>query len=649
MNRCRQYGGELRILLAIAFAAQIGSAQEILRPGESLSAITDSLQRQARATILFERNQNTFNWSGGALVDTSLAGIRTRFRQNYTSNIILLDRSASMPERRLESNQHTFSLLTSHPVTPAIHGIAGFSSLVYSDKKAVGLSTASQHSLVGGFETMPVPVLSLSPLIGYRWDNQGEFNDRGMHYILSTTTRNLAPDGYSISGEGQFHRDELSPRTLEGHFARVGVQKSFEGRTRDSLQLGIQRNRREFYSLRDVAGTIEGRVEDILSFANLLDYQLDNGFLASLFVAVSNRTLEKSDRTIAGGTLPTGSFPSTIEEFRLDAHVQTSYEAPSRATSAFARVSYSERNENHAVNPVINLPPDQQLRFSERSAQEQTKNNIARRTALSGLIQHAPGGSDTLGLTGTVSILRYDTPSTLNNEDRDELLSTLSLFSFHRLTRTLHLGLTLDGSLTHVVYIHGERSANNNYNRTLRLSPRLTFRPFTTFSSVNTFEVLANYTVYDFEEQAVQIRSFSYRQFSWADSTTLDLNKRLSLDFLLYFKLYERGQLKWSDFRERTENSFRDESYTIQFRATPEPSLMFTLGLRIFMQTRFSFSSGEKQRDAVIRSFGPTCAVLWQAGRVGDVGIRGWYESRSQTGGITRAIANMSLNINFLL
>ena len=110
---------------------------------------------------------------------------------------------------------------------------------------------------------------------------------------------------------------------------------------------------------------------------------------------------------------------------------------------------------------------------------------------------------------GSIGILRYDTPSDQNLEDRDELLVALTLSTWHSVSRSLELGVVLDGTVDHLVYLLKERSANNNYNRVLRLSPRTIYRPAPWLYSLNAFEVLANYPVYDFEQQLPSVKSFS--------------------------------------------------------------------------------------------------------------------------------------------
>jgi hypothetical protein len=321
--------------------------------------------------------------------------------------------------------------------------------------------------------------------------------------------------------------------------------------------------------------------------------------------------------------------------------------------AASARLSYSERSERHfAKNPTAGFVRDTtQPPLTERQAQdqEQTKDNLTRRTSLAGTMRLPVSSSDTVALSGAASILRYDTPSAENVEDRDELLVALSLSTTHRLSRYLDLSVSLDGTLSHIVYLLRDRSANNNINRVLRFAPRTLFKPFPFFTSMNTFEVLANYTVYDFETQAAQVRSFSYRQFGWIDSTTIEVSHRLGFDVFVYLKFYERGQLNWSEFSERRENSFADRTYALQVRCVPDDGVLFAVGVRYFSQTRYSYTGNVRNLDSFLRSFGPTCWILWRPYPTSEVSMKGWYEQRRLEGGGSRSLANMTLTVTLTI
>jgi len=632
------------ILLMFLPCVTMVHAQEAQRTSELTSGPVDTLLRQNAASISFERNLSTFNWKGRASLDTSVLGTSVMFREQYTSSVIFIDATPDAARRKLQTDQQNLSLLLGHPISSEFKVQTQWSSLAYADDQSVGLSNASFHSLLGGFEYAPFPFFSFDPMVGYRWEKQAGVNDRGVSYSFAGRGALVNANDYRLTGSAQYHEDRLDPRILERHYAQVSLEKLFTGRTRDTLEFGVSRNRREFYTVAD--SSIESRIDNVLSFSDLLDYEIDPNILTSVFVHLSSRGLDKDTRAVGSYSAGSPQFGTRIEEFRLDTYVQTAYRSDDGRTSATARLSYSERDENHSAKPLDGAPPDVETQFRLRNEREQTKDNLTRRTSLSGTLEFPLSSSDRIFLSGASSILRYDTPSDLNFDDRDELLVALSIGTIHHVNQYVDMAVTLDGNLSHIVYLLKERSANNNYNRVLRLLPRVTYRPFKEVVTTNAFEVLANYTVYDFEQQVAFAKSFSYRQFAWMDSTSVQITRRIGLDFFAYLKLYERGQLKWDDFTERTENSFVDETYAVQVRFAPFREALVALGVRYFSQTRYSFGVMGKQLDTVLRSIGPTCAIFWEIGPHGKLEMQGWYEQKRQTNGVTRSLANMTMTIS---
>lgn len=624
-------------------------AQEPQR--EFSTGMADSLTRRNGASILFDRELRTFNWLGSVMLDTTAFGSRIRVNELFTSNIILLEATGNSPQQRLQSNQQRLSLALTHPLNDELSTKAQWSSLIYSDNKAVGLSTASINSILGGVEYMPDPFFTISPMVGHRWDNQIDVRDRGLSYLVAAQTNNINLDGYQIAGRAQFQQDRLDPRMLEQHFVHAGAEKVFLGRTRDSIEIGFNRNRREFYTVS--AGALESRKENIFSFTNLLDYEIGSRFVTSLFVNVYSRTLDKEYRAVNGAAQSPAQFNTSIDEFRLDAFIQGAFRDYENDVALSARLAHSERNEEHFVtSPTTGFEDDTTFNpLTERQAQEQehTKDNLSRRTSLAGNVEFPFSRSDRLQFSGAASILRYDTPADSNFEDRDELLVALSLSTFHRISPSLEVELTLEGTLSHIVYVFSQKSQNNNINRVLRFSPRTLFRPFPQFVTMNAFEVLANYTVYDFEALTTQVQSFSYRQFGWMDSSSLNLTGRLGLDFLLYLKLYDRGQLNWGAFTERRENSFVDKTYAVQARFAPDEGSLVAVGLRYFSQSRYTYTGGTRKLDSFLRSVGPTCLIAWRVNRFGELRFKGWYERRRLEGGGTTSLANMTMSITITL
>ncbi len=616
--------------------------QESQRDAEPLGAPTDSLQQMNSARILFDKNLNTFNWIGGITLDTTFGRTRVGLSTLYLSNIILVDGALQSSQRSSESAQQTITMLVDHALSAPITIRGAWSSLVYSDNKAVGLSNASSHTALAGFALFPLASLSVIPLAGYRWDSQGDIRNRGLALDLGAALDGINLDGYMIRGNARYKRDDLDPRLMEHHQVYAGVQKAFGPFSRDSLMAAYSHVRRDFYLFGDSA--IESRTDRIFSFANLLEYDMTPALGARAFVSISNRGLDKDSRRQIGDAAPT-AFDSHIDEFRFETFLETIYRSPGSEMQANLRVGYAERDETHRLKAADNLPPNLSVLLAERNRQEQTKDNTARRVVLAGGVIVPVSASDRVTFSGSAAILRYDTPSEANLEDRDELLIAATVGSRHRLTPVLDVGITLDGTFSHLVYLLKERSANNNINRVLRLTPRLLYDPAPWFATMNAFEVLANYTVYDFEQEVALARSFSYRQFSWIDSTRVELTGRIGLDFYAYLKLYERGLLRWDEFKERTENSTVDRTFSGQVRFSPGQDMLFAIGIRYFSQSRYVFKDAQKSLDTFFSSVGPTCLIRWDIGSTSRLLFRGWYERRKQSDGTIRSLASMTMHL----
>jgi hypothetical protein len=511
----------------------------------------------------------------------------------------------------------------------------------------VGLSNSAATSLLVGMGYSPMSFLEFAALGGYRWDRQGDITDRGVSVDLLGSVKDLELEGTEIGGMFRYREDRIHPRTLGDQSGRFSVRKEFSPGTGDSLDASYLRSQREFYSLSDFS--IESRVEQAFSIANLLRYAMDPALLIGLYAGVTGRALDKDLRAWQVESEAPPRFGTRIDEFRLDTYLQLEYRPADPRTHAWLRLSYLERNEEHRAIKSSSSSSLSQILFQERDREEQSKDNLARRTTLSGTASFPLSAADGMTVSGSASILRYDTPSALNVEDRDEQLLAAMVATRHRLSRVLDLETVLDGYVGHVVYLLKERSANNNRNYVLRLSPRTTYRPRGWLTSVNTVEVLANYTVYDYEQAGSQVKSFSYRQFAWIDSTSFALTHSIGFDVFAYLKVYERGQLRWVEFAERPENTTTDKTIAAQIRYAPFPPAVFAVGFKFFSQSRYVFDAAGKRLSSYLRSVGPTCMILWNPGAHSQIALGGWYEHRSPAETTGGATATFTMNIMFAL
>ena len=173
------------------------------------------------------------------------------------------------------------------------------------------------------------------------------------------------------------------------------------------------------------------------------------------------------------------------------------------------------------------------------------------RLALSSYGKYQLSKSDTIQLKGSVSLFRYDTPEN-NMDDRDELRINLHLMEVHHFSPKLRLIFNGSANLYHLVYIFGERSANNNWMRIFKLYPQIVYKPNNRLTISQNVEVLANYVDYDFETgiSSTDIRSYVFRRFAVSWYLKADVTNRSKILLNYKFEVEENGKLNWDQWTE---------------------------------------------------------------------------------------------------
>ncbi len=595
-------------------------------------------QTPGHASIRFDKLLNRYHWDTRLLYNRMAGPLSLNFKQTFLSALI-------RTEQKFIRDEHTVDFILKHPFTSRLKGMFQANSYSLSDNQNIALGNAGSHSFQYGVEYFPIENFSLEPMLGIRYDNQAGFYDNGMTYRLGLSSHDLQLGGYGFSINGMNERAVLYPRTLETFRDTLGVTKSFFDKSHVQFALSYLRNKREFYlgdnstSANNRLSNIETRTENVYAFSNSFDYSATSVWKFDIQSQILSRVVGRTLRDqSAPSTTHTGLSP-TIDELRIETDAGMRF-SPVEKFSVTARLGYLEHEERHSITETEIVS---RLSVDSASAIQERKNNQARRTSFMGDIFFAPTFSDTFRLTFSNSILQYDTPSPLNDDDRDELRHNIRLVTAHQVNPYVHIQTTAEASLTHLVYLVRTRSSDNTWNRIFRLSPRVLYTPSNFFTTVNTFEVLANYTAYDFEYLSSSVRSFTFRQFAWIDSSTLQMTKRLSLDWFSNIRFYERGELRWEQFSERPLTSIDEKTYTSGIRYRVSEFLFFSVGIRYFSQSRFAYAGAEKKQDFFLRSIGPTTAIDWSVGSRTRLQVKGWYEHLTQTGQHRTTNANMTM------
>ena len=166
-------------------------------------------------------------------------------------------------------------------------------------------------------------------------------------------------------------------------------------------------------------------------------------------------------------------------------------------------------------------------------------------------------------------------------------------------------------------------------------------------STLNSFEVSANYTVYDFEDINPNYRSYSFRQFTAMDSSLIKITRRLSFIHYGYVKLSEQGDLKWASFSTHPTRYLEEIYSEPKLGVKYNGSLELRLGLRIYSLDTYNFKDNIKVIDSKYLSLGPSTEVILAMNSSLSLNFYGWYEFISMSSGPDKQQANMAFQMNW--
>jgi hypothetical protein len=616
-------------------------AQEALRP--SLVRFEDSLRV---SSLGFDRVLNTFTWNGTLFLDREFNGIEFKLRQMLRSRLIRTDPLSIQDE-------YDDSLKIVAPISGPWKGIAQQVSSIVSDNRAIDLTKLAQHQFLVGVQVSPHPRLMFEGMAGYEIDDQQDERDEGFAYQATADASDVRLEEFRGTLHGRWAQSLLTRRRPASAALDVSLLREFGAEARNIIQISYDRLRREFYTAADpdvrqvyqIANNIFRRDAATFEVSEQLDYRPYEQMQFVFRGGLLNRTIDRgvNYKVFTGTSNPL--LDTRIQELQLYGEVGTTFQ-PVYWLGMDVNFSYREREERHSVTEQDGVPLTI-LQRQERS--EQRLENIAQRTSISSQIRSLLSEHDQLNFAGSASILRYDTPDSTNVDERDELLVTVGFREIHQFSNELNVSLAGDVTLSHLVYLKSAQSANNNWNRVIRLSPAVTFAPNERFRTVNQAEVLGNYTVYDFEDQAAYTKSFSFRQASWIDSTSFQATNLLAFSFVGEVRVYERGILRWSDFKERPQDYFVERTYWPRLMYEVSRELRLGVGFRYFGQDRYSYQNGTTNLERQLATSGPTVALEWGGTGLERVLLEGWNETQRQDGQVTRTIPNLLLKVNFTI
>ena len=607
---------------------------EFLKPTSKYNLLSSKLDKQL----------NTYYLNSGIIFSKRISDLSFGVNEDYKSSYI---RGVEKTVR----DEHHFSLNMNYELSKKISiGLIGNNSIL-SDNRTLEINQSSISNLILFSRLKPLKGISVAPFTGYSNNRQIGENDYGLVYGFEAGGENINLADFEFETDLKLKNEDISPRKNLLRYLNLNAINYFERNIFNNFNIKYYQARKDFYINADSLTSAQFSIKNNIQSRTESGYLLQNRFFFDEFLdflifdaigKVSFRNIERTLKYKSSNAQSSSIFDSQIDELKLELDASLGYR--SRKFNSSLRFTMNERDEKHKA---IRFQGINEAFFNQREESEQQKNNTSNYATLSFDGDLNISEVDKITLSLYQSKLKYDTPSSLNDDDRDEILS-IARFGYYRRLNPFFTGfVNAEVSYAHTVYIFASRSSNNNINRTIRLKTGGEYSG-TKISSYNSFEVSANYTVYDFEDLTSPLKSYSFRQFTAFDSTTAKISSNTSMFVFAYVKLSEQGILNWNSFSEKPTRALREIFIEPRFIVYKFNS-SFSLGVRYFSLGTFNYKGKDLDLDSEYRSIGPTTAIQSRLFKKLLISLAGYYEFITLTNSNNKqqATINFSISWNF--
>jgi hypothetical protein len=599
----------------------------------------------------FDNNRNTAAMLSEFNFFKKLGKVDIFLKNYYTSSITKL-------EENLYRDFDNVRAGAGYDFTDEVNVSANYFAQFYADDKTFQFKGSSTNmAYISGVYDGLINGSQLYSVLnaGYRVESQYEELNRGPSLSGELSVYSLNVSDFIVDGQMRLGYESLDPRKKHLVYTHLLMERSFDNNlARNEFDGVFSRIRKDFYFPADafskqqfgVNNNIEKRIESIYRFFDRFDYSISDNLSVVFTVDPNYRRVTKENTYIPfTPTLQPSIYDTDIQELSIAGDIALNFQFSKWDYQL--KAAYRERDEKHfLLNPQrIGANFVDQVETSEA-----TKNNHSNIFMMSSNLYFNPNMMNRFELTGSASILKYDTPSEENFDERDE--AGYLIYAGHRFNNLKNLVLitSVDLNLYHTVYILSQKSSNNNWNRVLRFTSKSYFEPFSWLRNTGTFTVLANYTVYDFQDIISSIKSYSFRQLNLKDSLILKFAGNFGADIYAEVKMYERGELNWSEFSQRPVSYFEDKIINSELNYFFNKFITFSAGFKYFEQRRYRYVEGERVYDNFVRTTGPFAGVKaeWKnSSYIELVGGYDYYKYGDNTPGSRNGIFYVNAGVNF--
>ena len=486
-----------------------------------------------------------------------------------------------------------------------------------------------------GLSTLLSDKLLVKAIYGLQYNKQSDLKANGSLINTALLLNKISLDGWNIVGYMDTEHLLLNDNRNSSDINVNGkLDKQFSQDEFFNLELKYKRRGRDFIQSINAAA-----LDSIKSYAtesnneNRIEGNIDSRFelFTGAFVKIEGSVgvvdvSRKYKEQIS--TISNSKIGKNYDEWTSSANVSVDYEH----NSFFHNIGFrlDNRNEHYYLENVHNLELSD---FNSGQLLESQKDNNTFTFKLFYNPIIAITKRDSLLVNIVLSKTEYNTPSTINKDERDIVNHIFSLEYRRQCSKILTITSKINYLQNHTVFIHKERSSQNNWNKVISYQNGIIINSGI-FYYYPQFEVLANYTIYDFETFSNSIRSYSIRQLGYRDSLSIKIVNSAYLTNKNNFRYHEQSKLFWNTFSEQPQRQSIDVTSTwmcrYDFNNERENGLVdkkFGLGVRLYY-LNVGVINATNNRN-IIYSYSPEVLFIFRISKW-EFNCNAWSEFRNE-------------------
>ena len=567
----------------------------------------------------FSRTNETWNFTGNALYNHNSNWGSLQILNNYRGRAIV---GISNSFRDAE----TFLATVNYSIAKNLFLTTEAKYNLIADKRIQESNQLKRISGVGGLSGKILETVDFKALLGAENNSQITLNSTGIISKINAGMRNFDIDGYNfnsnLNSELLFLQDKRSSKDVD---FLTGIYKVFSRNEMFNFSAGYKLRGRDFLQPSGANNplAIETNLVDTITGNLNGSWEIFKNYILNYSGSIENITVKRDYMQ----SYEHINFSKVVRNYHeLNTNFELELDIFGKNIFQKIGIIFRDKNERNSIKRKFEI--DNNTFLTMQGIESQKDNN----SQIVNLFYHNSinfSEKDTIRTNFSITKLEYNTPSIANHDVRDEAKIIGSLWYSRKSSDILTYTVNLYYSQNHLVFIKKERSAQNNWNRIITLNTGIIIHSEVLYYFPR-FEVLANYTVYDFETSPTRPRSYSFRQIAYRDTLRLQLSEKYNITNRIITRIYEQGRLFWHSFSELPQLRSIEISASPMLNCEMNKNINFGMGGRFFYLSYGAISANQSmQNPKKTHSISPEASYSIRFGKI-VLNCFGWLEFRYQ-------------------